>query len=156
MPADWGRLLTAMITPMAADGAVNEEALAELARALVASGTEGLVVTGTTGESPTLTDEEKVRAWQVVKEAVGADVAVIAGATDNNTARSITLTQEAERIGCDGVLMTVPAYNKPTQEGLPARAALQRSRTHGAEHDGGDDGPPLARPGHRRHQGGER
>lgn len=118
MPADWGRLLTAMITPMAADGAVNEQALADLARALVASGTEGLVVTGTTGEGPTLTDEEKVRAWQVVKEAVGADVAVIAGATDNDTARSITLTQEAERVGCDGVLMTVPAYNKPTQEGL--------------------------------------
>lgn len=133
MAAEWGRLLTAMVTPMTADGAVNEEALAELARALVASGTEGLVVTGTTGEGPTLSDEEKVRVWEVVKQAVGPQVAVIAGATDNDTAHSIALTQEAERAGCDGVLMTVPAYNKPTQEGLVRHftAIAECSALHG-------------------------
>ncbi len=115
---EWGRLLTAMVTPMTASGEVNYEACADLARALVASGTQGLVVTGTTGESPTLSDEEQVRTWSAVKQAVGPDVAVIAGATDNDTAHSIEMAREAERAGCDGLLLTVPAYNKPTQEGL--------------------------------------
>ena len=122
MPAEFGRLLTAMVTPMTpsdrAGGEVNYDACAELARALVASGTEGLVVTGTTGEGPTLSAEEKVRTWETVKRAVGDGVAVIAGATDNDTAQSIELAREAERAGCDGVLLTVPSYNKPTQEGL--------------------------------------
>ena len=118
MAAEFGRLLTAMVTPMDASGAVDDAACADLARALVASGSEGLVVTGTTGESPTLTAEEKVRAWRTVKQAVGADAAVIAGATDNDTARSIELAREAERAGCDGLLLTVPSYSKPTQEGL--------------------------------------
>ncbi len=120
MPAEWGRLLTAMVTPMTASGELNEQACADLARALTDSGTEGLVVTGTTGEGPTLSDEEQVRTWQAVKAAVGPGVAVIAGATDNDTAHSIAMTQEAERAGCDGVLLTVPAYNKPSQEGLVA------------------------------------
>lgn len=118
MTAEFPRLLTAMITPMAPSGEVDYDACGELAKALVASGTEGLVVTGTTGESPTLSDEEQVRTWQAVKQAVGPHVAVIAGATNNDTARSIAMTREAERVGCDGVLLTVPAYNKPTQEGL--------------------------------------
>ena len=118
MAAEWGRLLTAMVTPMTDSGAVNDGALADLAQALVESGTDGLVVTGTTGEGPTLSDEEAVSAWATVRAAVGADVTVIAGATDNSTAHSIAMAQEAERVGCDGVLLTVPAYNKPTQEGL--------------------------------------
>ena len=118
MVAEFGRLLTAMVTPMDASGAVDEDACAELARALVASGSEGLVVTGTTGESPTLSAEEKARTWRTVKQAVGAEVAVIAGATDNDTAHSIELAEEAERAGCDGLLLTVPSYNRPTQEGL--------------------------------------
>jgi 4-hydroxy-tetrahydrodipicolinate synthase len=109
-----------MVTPMTASGEVNEEACADLARALIDSGTEGLVVTGTTGESPTLSDEEQVRVWRAVKAAVGSDVAVIAGATNNDTAHSIAMTQQAEQAGCDGVLMTVPAYNKPTPAGLVA------------------------------------
>ena len=118
MPAEFGRLLTAIVTPMTASGEVDERACAELALALVESGTEGLVVAGTTGEGPTLSGEEKLRLWQAVKQAVGPDVAVIAGATGNDTARSIELSLEAERAGCDGLLLTVPAYNKPTQEGL--------------------------------------
>ena len=77
MAAEWGRLLTAMITPMTESGAVNDAALAELAQALVASGTEGLVVTGTTGEGPTLSDEETVGAWATVRAAVDADVALV-------------------------------------------------------------------------------
>ena len=118
MSAEFGRLLTAMVTPMTASGEVNYDACAELARALVASGTEGLVVTGTTGEGPTLSAEEQVRTWQAVKQAVSPEVAVIAGATDNNTARSIEMAREAERAGCDGILLTVPSYNRPPQEGL--------------------------------------
>ena len=117
-PAEFGRLLTAMVTPMRAGGEVNDDACAELARALIASGSDGLVVTGTTGESPTLTADEQVRTWRTVKEAVGPDVAVIAGATGNDTARSIEMAREAERIGCDGLLLTVPSYSRPTQEGL--------------------------------------
>lgn len=115
-----GRLCTAMITPFRADGAVDLDTAAELARALVASGTETIVATGSTGEGATLSDDETVEVWRAVKEAVGPDVAVVAGATNNDTARSIALSQEAERLGLDAVLMTVPAYNKPTQAGLIA------------------------------------
>ncbi len=115
-----GRLCTAMITPFRADGAVDLEATAELARALVASGTESIVVTGSTGEGATLSEDETIEVWRTVNQAVGGDVAVIAGATNNDTARSIALCQEAERLGLDAVLLTVPAYNKPTQAGLIA------------------------------------
>ena len=115
-----GRLCTAMVTPFASDGAVDLEATAELARALVASGTESIVATGSTGEGATLSDDEAVEVWRATKAAVGPDVAVIAGATDNDTARSIALAQEAERLGVDALLLTVPAYNKPTQAGLVA------------------------------------
>lgn len=118
MAAEFGRLITAMVTPMDASGEVDLAGCGALARALVASGSESLVVTGTTGEGPALSAEEKVRTWAAVKQAVGPDVAVIAGATDNDTARSVEMAGEAERAGCDGVLMTVPSYNKPPQEGL--------------------------------------
>ena len=117
---DWGRPFTAMITPMHPDGSVHLERVADLARALVASGTEGIVITGTTGESPVLTRDEKLAIWETAKEAAGPDVAVIAGATDNDTARSIELAMDAERLGLDGLLLTVPAYNKPPQAGLIA------------------------------------
>jgi 4-hydroxy-tetrahydrodipicolinate synthase len=119
-PAAIGRLCTAMITPFRADGAVDLDATAELARALVASGTESIVATGSTGEAATLNDEETVEVWRAIKTAVGGDVAVVAGATNNDTARSIALSQEAERLALDAVLLTVPAYNKPTQAGLIA------------------------------------
>jgi 4-hydroxy-tetrahydrodipicolinate synthase len=76
------------------------------------------VIGGTTGESPSMSNEEKLRLFGEVKDAVGSDVAIIAGTTDNNHRNSVELTQEAERLGVDGILLTVPAYNKPQQEGL--------------------------------------
>ncbi|MDA0815842.1 MAG: 4-hydroxy-tetrahydrodipicolinate synthase [Chloroflexi bacterium] len=120
MPAEFGRLLTAMVTPMSADGGVDLVAAQLLARALVASGTEGIVATGSTGEAPALSEEETVAVWRAVKSAVGPSVAVIAGATNNDTRRSVALTEAAEVAGLDGVLLTVPAYNKPPQAGLIA------------------------------------
>lgn len=118
MPADFGRLLTAMVTPMREDGAVDYGRAVDLAKALVDSGSDGLVVAGSTGEGITLTAEEKVELWAEVRAALAPGVAVIAGSSNSSTAESIALSREAERVGCDGVLLTVPAYNKPTQEGL--------------------------------------
>ncbi len=116
--APFGRLLTAMVTPFTKDGEVDYPRAQQLARALVASGTDGLVVTGTTGEAPTLTNDEKLRLWRSVKEAVGNSATVIAGAGNYNTAESVTLSREAARVGVDGILATVPYYNKPPQSGL--------------------------------------
>ena len=118
MPAEIGRLLTAMITPMTEDGEIDYGQARKLAEGLIASGNDGLVIGGTTGESPSMSDEEKLRLFAEVKEAVGPDVAIIAGTTDNNHRKSVELTQEAEKLGVDGFLLTVPAYNKPQQEGL--------------------------------------
>lgn len=113
-----GRLLTAMITPFTRDGAVDYAQARRLALALLDSGSGGIVVTGTTGEAPTLTIPEKIRLWQEVKEAVGDRAAVIAGSGDNCTADSVDLSREAVRTGVDALLLTVPYYNKPTQEGM--------------------------------------
>ena len=113
-----GRLITAMITPFDEKGDVNYNEAKRLALALVDSGSDGFVITGTTGESPALSTEEKLRLYSEIKQAVGDRAAVIAGTTDNNTAKSIELSIEAERAGADAILLTVPAYNKPTQEGL--------------------------------------
>jgi len=113
-----GRLLTAMVTPFAADGAVDYDRAKRLALALLDSGSDGVVVSGTTGESPTLSTEEKVRLFREVKSAVGDRGAVIAGTGNYNTAESIELSREAERAEADGLLLVVPYYNKPTQEGL--------------------------------------
>ncbi|MEZ4501909.1 MAG: 4-hydroxy-tetrahydrodipicolinate synthase [Dehalococcoidia bacterium] len=118
MTAEFGRLITAMVTPMREDGSVDFDRAAELARALVESGNDSLVVAGSTGEGITLTAEEKIELWATVRGALPASNAVIAGATNSSTAESIALSREAERVGCDGLLLTVPAYNKPTQEGL--------------------------------------
>ena len=118
MPAEIGRLLTAMITPMTEDGEIDYGQARKLAEGLIASGNDGLVIGGTTGESPSMSDEEKLRLFAEVKEAVGPDTAIIAGTTDNNHRKSVELTQEAEKLGVDGFLLTVPAYNKPQQEGL--------------------------------------
>lgn len=118
MAADFGRLLTAMITPMREDGAVDYARAVELAKALIDSGNDGLVVAGSTGEGITLTAEEKIELWAEVRSALPAHVAVIAGSTNSSTAESLALSREAERVGCDGLLLTVPAYNKPPQEGL--------------------------------------
>ena len=113
-----GRLITAMVTPFDEKGAVDYEQAKCLANAHLDSGSDGLVITGTTGEGPTLSAEEKIRLYAEVKEAIGSRGAVIAGTTDNDTAKSIELSAEAESVGADALLLTVPAYNKPPQEGL--------------------------------------
>lgn len=113
-----GRVITAMVTPMDRTLAVDYGRAAALAKRLVENGSDGLVVCGTTGESPTLSDEEKVRLFRTVREAVGARAAVIAGTGTNSTSHSIHLTREAERAGCDAVLLVNPYYNKPSQEGM--------------------------------------
>ena len=116
--AQIGRLLTAMVTPFDAEGRVDYPQARRLAVALLESGSDGLVVTGTTGESPTLTNEEKVRLWREVKQEVGDRGAVIAGTGNYSTAESIELTREAEGVGVDAAMQVVPYYNKPPQEGL--------------------------------------
>ncbi len=113
-----GRLLTAMVTPFDDEGQVDYEQAGRLARALLDSGSDGLVVAGTTGEVPTLSHDEKLRLFATVMEAVDGRGAVLAGTGTNDTAASIELSQEAERAGVDGLLLTVPYYNKPTQGGL--------------------------------------
>jgi len=116
--AGLGHVITAMVTPMDRTLAVDYDRAAALAKRLVESGSDGLVVCGTTGESPTLTDEEKVRLFRTIREAVGTRAQVIAGTGTYDTAHSIHLTREAQRAGCDGVLLVNPYYNKPSQEGL--------------------------------------
>ncbi len=113
-----GRLLTAMITPFDDSGAVDYKQAQQLALALLRSGSDGVVVAGTTGEVPTLTHDEKVGLFKAVKQAVGDGGVVIAGTGNYNTAESEKLGREAETAGVDGLLLTVPYYNKPTQEGL--------------------------------------
>ena len=116
--ADFGRVITAMVTPMDRSLAVDYGRAAALARHLAGAGSDALVVCGTTGESPTLSDDEKLRLFRTVREAVGSRAKVIAGTGTNNTAHSIDMTREAERAGCDGILLVNPYYNKPSQEGL--------------------------------------
>jgi len=113
-----GRLLTAMVTPFNEKGAVDYEQARKLALALVNSGSDGLVVVGTTGESPTVTSEEKLRLFGEIKSAVGDKASVVANTGNYSTAESRELTKEAERVGVDACLLVVPYYNKPTQEGL--------------------------------------
>src|SRR5215217_1808981 len=114
-----GRLLTAMATPFDTAGRVDYPRARQLAEALVASGTEGLVVCGTTGEAPTLSNQEKLSLLEVAVEVAHAGGAhVIAGTTTYNTAESIELSREAAHLGVDGILGTVPYYNNPPQEGL--------------------------------------
>ncbi len=113
-----GRLLTAMVTPFNEKGAVDYEQAKKLALALLNSGSEGLVVVGTTGESPTLIREEELRLFAEVKSTVGEKGTVIAGTGSNSTAEALATTKGAERVGVDGCLLVVPYYNKPTQEGL--------------------------------------
>ena len=113
-----GRLLTAMVTPFDREGKVDYAQAQRLASALLDSGSDGMVAGGTTGEAPTLTHDEKLRLFAAVKEAVDGRGAVLAGTGTNDTAASIELSQEAERAGVDGLLLTAPYYNRPTQEGL--------------------------------------
>jgi len=116
--AQIGRLLTAMVTPLTPEGAVDYAQAGRLALALLESGSDGVVVAGTTGEAPTLTAEEKLRLFSEVKQVVGGSGLVVAGTSSYNTAESVELSREAERTGADGLLLTCPYYNKPTQEGI--------------------------------------
>ena len=113
-----GRLITAMVTPFNEEGEVDYQQARRLALALLGSGSDGLVISGTTGESPTLSRGEKLRLFAEVKSAVAERGTVIAGTGSYNTAESLEMTREAEQTGVDACLLVVPYYNKPTQDGL--------------------------------------
>jgi 4-hydroxy-tetrahydrodipicolinate synthase len=113
-----GRLLTAMVTPFNKEGAVDYEQAKKLALALLDSGSDGVVLAATTGESPTLVREEEARLFTEVKSAVGGRGTIIAYTGSNSTAEAVAATEAAEKIGVDACLSVVPYYNKPTQEGL--------------------------------------
>jgi 4-hydroxy-tetrahydrodipicolinate synthase len=113
-----GKVLTAMVTPFKPDMSVDWKRAEELADYLVKNGSEGLVVHGTTGESPTLTHEEEYELYRVVKKAVGGRCKIIAGTGSNSTETTIKSTREAEKIGVNGLMVVVPYYNKPSQEGM--------------------------------------
>ncbi|SEM21055.1 4-hydroxy-tetrahydrodipicolinate synthase [Mesobacillus persicus] len=115
---NFGQVLTAMVTPFDQNGEIDFDATKNLVNYLIQNGTDGLVVSGTTGESPTLTTEEKVDLFRFVVEAVDGRIPVIAGTGSNNTRASITLTKKAEEAGVDGIMLVAPYYNKPSQEGL--------------------------------------
>lgn len=115
-----GRVLTAMVTPMTDDGAIDHDGLAALATRLVDDGCDGLVVSGTTGESPTTTPDEKSALLRTVIDAVGERATIVAGVGTYNTAESIELARQAEKSGADALLVVTPYYSKPTQDGLIA------------------------------------
>jgi 4-hydroxy-tetrahydrodipicolinate synthase len=125
--ARFGEVVTAMVTPFDDDGALDTEAAATLARWLVEHGSDGLVLAGTTGESPVLSDDEDEALWRSVREAVS--VPILAGTGTNDTRHSIELTQRAERCGVDGVLVVTPYYNRPGQAGLDAHFRAVASAT---------------------------
>lgn len=114
----FGRVLTAMVTPFTADGALDLEGAQRLAAHLVDAGNDGLVVNGTTGESPTTSDAEKAQLVRAVVEAVGDRAHVVAGAGTNDTQHSVELARATEKAGAHGLLAVTPYYNKPPQEGI--------------------------------------
>ena len=116
--ARFGRVLSAMVTPFDADGGLDLDAARTVARWLESHGNDGLVVAGTTGEAPVLSDEEKLSLWAAVAEAV--TIPVIAGTGSNDTAHSVHLTREASALGVAGVMAVCPYYNRPSQAGLDA------------------------------------
>ena len=118
MRKEIGRLLTAMVTPFDQQGEVDYTQAKTLARALLASGSDGVIVAGTTGESPTLTRQEQTRLFVEIKKTILDAGSVIAGTGSNSTLEALNYTKDAEEAGVDGVLLVVPYYNKPTQEGL--------------------------------------
>ena len=112
-----GRLLTAMITPFHEDGSVNYDAAQQLAKQLVEDGSDGVVIAGSTGESPTLSDDEKIRLVELVKQAIPGR-SVVAGTGGNDTRHSVELSARAMKAGADALLAVVPYYNKPPQDGM--------------------------------------
>lgn len=115
---NFGQIVTAMVTPFDAHGEIDFQATRSLINHLIANGSDGLVVAGTTGESPTLSNEEKVKLFRFTVDVVNGRVPVIAGTGSNNTRESIELTMHAEDAGVDGIMLVTPYYNKPCQEGL--------------------------------------
>ena len=113
-----GRLITAMVTPFKPNGDVDYEQAQNLARALIDTGSDGVIISATTGEAPTLSREEKLDLYRSVKEAVGNSGKVLAGTSTYNTRESVELSREAQRAGADGLLLVTPYYNRPTQEGI--------------------------------------
>ncbi len=116
----FGRVLSAMVSPMRADGSLDLDAAARVATHLVDHGHDGIVVSGTTGESPTTTDDEKVDLLRAVVEAVGDRAVIVAGVGSNDTARTVESARLAQAAGADGLLVVTPYYNKPPQAGLVA------------------------------------
>ncbi len=117
---DFGRVLTAMVTPFKNDGSVDFDEAVRLADYIIQNGSDGLVLHGTTGESPTLTHEEEFELYRAIKNALGKKTKIIAGTGSNSTATTISSTKKAEEIGVDGAMVVVPYYNRPTQAGLVA------------------------------------
>jgi 4-hydroxy-tetrahydrodipicolinate synthase len=125
-----GSVLTAMVTPFRADGSVDLDQFRELAGFLVENGSDGIVVCGTTGESPTLTDEEKLDLLGAAVETVGDRATVIAGTCTYDTAHSVHLTREATELGVDGILVVTPYYNKPPQRAIVRHFEEIAAATH--------------------------
>jgi 4-hydroxy-tetrahydrodipicolinate synthase len=125
-----GAVITAMVTPFQADGSVDLDRFRELASHLVDSGSDGLVVCGTTGESPTLTDEEKLALFQAAVETVGGRATVIAGSGTYDTAHSVRLTRQATELGVDAILVVTPYYNKPPQRAIVRHVEEIAGATH--------------------------
>ncbi len=115
---NFGQVLTAMVTPFDQNGEIDFNATRVLVNHLLTNGSDGLVIAGTTGESPTLTTEEKLNLFKFVVQVVDGRAPVIAGTGSNNTNASIRLTKQAEETGVDGIMLVTPYYNKPSQEGL--------------------------------------
>ncbi len=115
-----GNVLTAIVTPFHEDGSIDFDAFQRLARHLVANGSDGVVVAGTTGESPTLSDTERLDLFRAALEAVGEEATVVAGTGTYSTAHSVQLTEQAHELGADGFLVVTPYYSKPPQRGIVA------------------------------------
>ena len=115
-----GGILTAMVTPFDRSGALDEEAAVRLMHHLLENGSDGIVLAGTTGESPTLTDEEKVRLWELAVAETRRDAIIVAGTGTYDTRHSVELTERATEIGVDAMLVVTPYYNRPNRRGIKA------------------------------------
>jgi 4-hydroxy-tetrahydrodipicolinate synthase len=115
-----GGILTAMVTPFGRDGQLDEDAAVRLMQHLLENGSDGLVVSGTTGESPTLTDEEKLRLWELAVAETPDDATIVAGTGTYDTRHSVELTERATEIGVDAMLVVTPYYNRPNRRGIKA------------------------------------
>ncbi len=115
-----GNVLTAIVTPFRGDDSIDFDSFQRLARYLVENGSDGIVVCGTTGESPNLTDEERIDLFRAALEAVGDEATVVAGTGTYSTAHSVHLTEQAHELGVDAMLVVTPYYNKPPQRGIVA------------------------------------